>query len=128
MQQLTPDEHATPPPLLVMGEEARHVEKQPHGYVFNNGSSGTMWQNTIGLVTIDQVWQLLDSCNSNNMLLSVPILQRLKYLCLSFALFKLLRCRFARYDLHTCASSQNTFDSFWSLLLGNGEPADRVFG
>ncbi|XP_066342442.1 uncharacterized protein [Miscanthus floridulus] len=123
MQQLPP------PPLLVMGEEARHVEKQPHGYVFKDDSSGTMMQNTIGLVTIDRVWQLLDSCNSsNNMLLPVPTPQRLKDLCLSFALFKLLRCRFARYELHTYASSQNTFDFFWSLLLSDGEPADRVFG
>lgn len=109
MQQLPP------PPLLVMGEEARHVEKQPSGYVFKDDSSGmssgTMMQNTIGLVTIDRVWQLLDSRNSsNNMLLPVPTPQRLKDLSLSFALFKLLRCRFARYELHTFASSQNTFD------------------
>jgi len=90
MQQLILDEDATPPPLLVMGEEARHVEMQPHGFVFNDGSSRTMLQNTIGLVTIDRVWQLLDSPNINNMLLPVPTPQRLKDLCMSFALFKLL--------------------------------------
>ncbi|CAM0150433.1 unnamed protein product [Urochloa decumbens] len=43
-----------PPRLLVMGEEKRHVEKQPLGYVFKDDSWTTSHNN--GLVTIDRVW------------------------------------------------------------------------
>ncbi|XP_022679510.1 uncharacterized protein LOC101784241 isoform X3 [Setaria italica] len=45
-----------PPPLLVMGEEKRHVEKQPLGYVFKDDSWTTSHNN--GLVTIDRVWRM----------------------------------------------------------------------
>ncbi|CAM0150432.1 unnamed protein product [Urochloa decumbens] len=44
-----------PPRLLVMGEEKRHVEKQPLGYVFKDDSWTTSHNN--GLVTIDRVWR-----------------------------------------------------------------------
>uniref|UniRef100_K4A041 DUF4220 domain-containing protein n=1 Tax=Setaria italica TaxID=4555 RepID=K4A041_SETIT len=63
-----------PPPLLVMGEEKRHVEKQPLGYVFKDDSWTTSHNN--GLVTIDRVWRMDN----------------------------LLRCRFARYKVRTAAS------------------------
>ncbi|CAD6268482.1 unnamed protein product [Miscanthus lutarioriparius] len=109
------DAHA-PPPLLVMGEEKRRMDKHPHGYMFKN----PVLQQSIGLVTIDRVWQ------SDGKLL-VPIPQRLKDLCLSFALFKLLRCRFARYEHHNIGSG-DTIDFFWSFLLKDGEfDSDSVF-
>ncbi|CAN6202960.1 unnamed protein product [Urochloa humidicola] len=106
-----------PPPLLVMGEEGLQVEKQPHGYVCRDVSGTTLINNT-GLVTFDKVWQLDDR---------FPISRpQLKDICLSFALFKLLRCRFARYELAN-AGSIKTLNFFWSLLLKEGEHA-RVFG
>ncbi|CAO1948844.1 unnamed protein product [Urochloa humidicola] len=107
-------EDSLPPPLLVMGEDSRKVEKQPWGYVFSD-----LWTpaiDSIGLVTLDTVWQL------DKMLpTSTP---RPNDLCLSFALFKMLRCRFARYDLTNVSSRGLNF--FWNLLLKDGEH-DRVF-
>ncbi|CAL5091571.1 unnamed protein product [Urochloa decumbens] len=77
-----------PPRVLVMGEEKRHVEK-PLGYMLKDDSWTTLHKN--GLVTIDRVWRLGD------MLPTSELLKPRKDLCLSFALFKLLRCRFAGY-------------------------------
>ncbi|TVU49127.1 hypothetical protein EJB05_00421, partial [Eragrostis curvula] len=102
-----------PPPLLVMGEEGRKVEKQPHGYVFkDNDDSRT-------LVTMDRIWQL------DNSLLPMSSTTEPKDLCLSFALFKLLRCRFARCEVSNVGSVA-TLNFFWSLLLEDGEHT-RVF-
>ena len=106
-------EDELPPALLVMGEDSRKVEKQPWGYVFSE-----IWTPAIdstGLVTLDRVWQL------DKMLPTSSTPSRPKDLCLSFALFKLLRCRFARYDLANVG-----LKFFWSLLLKDGEH-DRVF-
>ncbi|KAJ1255297.1 hypothetical protein BS78_K267400 [Paspalum vaginatum] len=117
-------EHDAPPPLLVMGEETRQVEKQHQGYVFKHASSSSL--GAIGLVTIDRVWRQL---GSNSMLLPALATQRLKDVCLSFALFKLLRCRFARYELAAYSGSEyNTSNFFWSLLLKDDCEPDRVFG
>ncbi|RLM85970.1 hypothetical protein C2845_PM04G05270 [Panicum miliaceum] len=110
------EEAPLPPPLLVMGEDSAQVEKQREGYVFSN-ESGTAGIENIGLVTLDRVWQM-----DNVLPISTP---RLKDLCLSFALFKLLRCRFAKYKT-TNAGSPKMLNFFWSLLLQNGEH-DRVF-
>lgn len=81
--------HVPPPPLMVMGEEVIQVEKQPQGYVVKDVKN---------MVTVDRVWRLDDT------LLAVPRLLLLKDLCLSFALFKLLRCRFTRYKLGNAGS------------------------
>ncbi|CAO1948841.1 unnamed protein product [Urochloa humidicola] len=115
-EPLAGDVDAPPPPLLVMGEEGMQVEKQPHGYVCRD-VSGTTLINTIGLVTVDRVWYLNDI-----LAISRP---ELKDICLSFALFKLLRCRFARYKL-AYSGSIKTQNFFWRLLLKEGEHA-RVF-
>ncbi|RLM86604.1 hypothetical protein C2845_PM04G02250 [Panicum miliaceum] len=114
--ELTVAEDA-PPPLLVMGEEKRHVEKQPLGYVFKDDSWTTSHNN--GLVTIDRVWRL------DNML-PTSTLKPQKNLCFSFALFKLLRCRFARYKVTNNAGSKDALSFFWSLLLKDDQH-DRVF-
>jgi hypothetical protein len=98
-------------PLLVMGEDSRQVKKQPWGYVFSD--TWTMAIDRIGLVTLDRVWKL-DSVAPTS-----------KDLCLSFALFKLLRCRFARYDIANAVGSTG-HKFFWSLLLKDGEH-NRVF-
>ncbi|CAN6352482.1 unnamed protein product [Urochloa humidicola] len=108
-------EEASPPPLLLMGEDKLQVEKHPSGYAFKDDMGGLV--NSTGLVTIDMVWQM-DSMPP----ISTP---QLKDICLSYALFKLLRCRFARYKLMNCGSPR-TVTFFWSLLLTVGEH-DRVF-
>ncbi|KAF8732333.1 hypothetical protein HU200_016318 [Digitaria exilis] len=111
---LAAGEEALPPPLLVMGEDSRKVEKQPWGYVFSD--SWTPPIDSVGLVTLDTVWQLEKMLPTSK--------PRPKDLCLSFALFKLLRCRFARYDLTNVCPRGYKF--FWTLLLKDGEH-DRVF-
>ncbi|XBH65814.1 hypothetical protein VPH35_119323 [Triticum aestivum] len=77
------------------------VQEKPCGYELkwmSNRVRGDMY-NTVrgdmynkGLVTFDKVWQL------NDTLLRSKSLQ-LKELCFSFALFKLLRCRIAKYTI-----------------------------
>lgn len=106
-------ERASPPPLLVMGEEGRHVAKQPCGYAFKD-DLGARMINSTSLVTIDRVWHL-----DITFPMETPQLNR--NLCLSFALFKLLRCRFARYE-HTSTA----LDFFWNLLEDAGH--DTIFG
>ena len=96
-----------PPPLLVMGEQDSNVDMRPHGYFVN----------AIGLVTIDKVWQLNDEVFQS--------MRHLKDLCLSFSLFKLLRCRFVRYE-HANDRSVGTPNFFWNFLLGDGNH-ERVF-
>ncbi|TVU40990.1 hypothetical protein EJB05_14478, partial [Eragrostis curvula] len=114
-EPLVDEDDAPPPPLLVTGEDRRPVEKQPRGYVFS-GSIITTTDNC-GLVTLNKVWQ------SDNVLPTLT--QRKKDLCLSFALFKLLRCHFARYKFIDSGST-GSLKFFWSLLLKDGEH-DRVF-
>ncbi|CAN6222360.1 unnamed protein product [Urochloa humidicola] len=118
-EAMTGEETPPPPPLLVMREEEKQVEMQPSGYAFKDDDCGTALINNVGLVTLDRVWQLDDGM----LPISTP---HLKDLCLSFALFKLLRCRFAGYKL-TSAGSMGTVTFFRSLFLKVGEH-DRVFG
>ncbi|KAM3224380.1 hypothetical protein ACQJBY_057644 [Aegilops geniculata] len=111
------DVNVPPPPLVVTGEDKRQVEKQPepHGYMFRNNMKAHQDGN---LVTIDRVWQL------DNMFL-MPMPQRMKDICLSFALFKLLRCRFARYKLADVIT-KDTIKFVRSVLLEDGEH-ERAF-
>ncbi|KAF8690483.1 hypothetical protein HU200_040839 [Digitaria exilis] len=110
-------EEASPPQLLLMREDEQQVEQHPCGYAFKDGLGTKLVNNSTGLVTMDMVWQL-DSM--------VPIITpQLKDICLSFALFKLLRCRFARYKL-VHSGSHETIAFFRSLFLKVGEH-DRVF-
>ncbi|WVZ49753.1 hypothetical protein U9M48_001082 [Paspalum notatum var. saurae] len=116
---MTDDEDAPtcPPPLLVMGEDRRQVEMKPWGYVFIRSSSDDN-NPAAGWVTLDRIWKL-----DNNMLpttalalasASASAAPRLKDLCLSFALFKLLRGRLARYGV---VADANTARFFWRSLL-----------
>jgi len=94
-----------------MGEDGIHVENHPHGYAgFVNNDSG--------LVTFDKVWNLGNERAD---------------LCLSFALFKLLRCRFAGYKNAnvTASTSAWTPNFFWKHFLlqsREGNHHARVFG
>ncbi|XBH64990.1 hypothetical protein VPH35_118658 [Triticum aestivum] len=107
--QHTSEEDVPPPaPLVIMGEGEHKLEKQPHGYMFRENLEEVQ---QAGLVTIDRVWQL------ENLFL--------KDICLSFALFKLLRCRFARYKL-TDVIPTETNRFIRSVLLKDGEH-ERAF-
>ncbi|XBJ27752.1 hypothetical protein VPH35_004963 [Triticum aestivum] len=101
-----------PPPLIVMREGNVLVENQPHGYSLTRMSNN-------GIVTIDQVWKLDDT------VLPRPTEQH-KDLCLSFALFKLLRCRFARYTISEDASMK--VSNFIRHLLLTDSDDERVLG
>jgi hypothetical protein len=109
------DLNVPPPPLVVIGEDDWQVEKRPHGYMFRSNLEALQQG---GMVTIDKVWQLDD-------MLLMPMTQ-LKDMCLSFALFKLLRCRFARYKLNEKVISAETVKFVRSVLLKEGEH-DRAF-
>ncbi|KAL6880652.1 hypothetical protein ACP4OV_012217 [Aristida adscensionis] len=101
------DDHL--PRLLVMGEHTIKVDNRPHGCIFKVDSRP--------VVTLDQVWQVLQG----------PASQQPKDLCFSFALFKLLRCRFAKYTVSEAGflKAQRFFRD--TLLQGDGyERAFRV--
>ncbi|CAN6362632.1 unnamed protein product [Urochloa humidicola] len=96
------------PPLIVMGEDKQEIEETPHGYNIKQRNSS--------LVTADMVWELA----SDKLLVSRPWL---KELCLSFALFRLLRRRFAMTHL---VESTKAFSFVLEVLLNSGSP-ERVF-
>ncbi|CAM0953755.1 unnamed protein product [Alopecurus aequalis] len=100
------DRGVPPPPLILMRENTLVVEKQPNGY-----SLAAM--NTNNLVTIEGVWLLDDA------LFPRPA-EKQKDLCLSFALFKLLRCRFARYTVRE-AGFIKASDFMRNVLLADGD-------
>lgn len=76
-----------PPPLVVRGEDDVHVAETPAGYQMQTNSGER-------LVTIDRIWRQLDASP-----LKPSLIEEQKDLCFSFALFKLLRCRFAGYSV-----------------------------
>ncbi|KAF8776344.1 hypothetical protein HU200_003571 [Digitaria exilis] len=127
MQQLQVQEASqpsdpSPPPLLVMGEQASHVKKQPHGYAFQNdlgSATASAISNIDGLMTIDRIWEY-----DEDMMLGTSGVQ-VKDICLSFSLFKLLRCRFARYNVSK-VGTMGTLSFLWSLFLKDGEHV-RIF-
>ncbi|TVU40992.1 hypothetical protein EJB05_14480, partial [Eragrostis curvula] len=127
LQQKLGDESQSPAPpaLVVMGEGNVQVEKQHQGYSFrgmaepdDKGDTGRE-KSIKKLVTLDKVWQL----NDIGMLQKSVI--RPKDLCLSFALFKLLRCRFARYTV--VEAGYMKADKFFRGTLLQGADYSRVF-
>lgn len=104
-----------PPPLIVMGEDGQLVEKHPRGYSIKQ--NGTTIVNNNDLVTIDKIWQLDDV-----LLGSVP---GIRDLCFSFALFKMLHCRFAGYTAVE-AGMMKAPNFFWNVLLEDSD-AQRLF-
>ncbi|XP_039777647.1 uncharacterized protein LOC120644975 [Panicum virgatum] len=103
MAQLT-DTAPPAPALIFMGEDKVQVEEQPHGYNFKQMPDDN-------LVTLDRVWGLDD---------------RDKDLCYAFALFKLLRCRFAKYTVSE-AGFIKTSEFFRNTLLQDDGHYGRVF-
>jgi len=116
-------EHYRPPPLIVMGEDRDEVYKGAHGFFFkrmcrNQDGSMTMSSHCSGLVTMDKVWLLDDM-----VLTSAPWLKKV---CLSFTLFKLLRCRFAGYTVAEAGFKQ--IRGFFLHKLLKEKDHERVHG
>ncbi|KAJ1264578.1 hypothetical protein BS78_08G010600 [Paspalum vaginatum] len=119
-QMLVP---AAPPALIVMGETKVHDvqgEQQPHLHGFSlqrMASSQAHANRRGGLVTLDRVWgqTALDVTH--------------KDLCFSFALFKMLRCRFAKYTVSEAGFIKaSKFFRETLLLHGDDHHHERVFG
>ncbi|KAL6609858.1 hypothetical protein ACP70R_039827 [Stipagrostis hirtigluma subsp. patula] len=118
----------TPPALVVMCEGRAILEKQPDGYsyldetpVSAQGGDGTR-RNNRALVTLDLVWQLDDRLLGP----TSKQAEQAKDLCFSFALFKLLRCRFAKYTVSEVGSMM--VDKFLRHTYLNGAEYERIFG
>ncbi|KAF8783672.1 hypothetical protein HU200_000402 [Digitaria exilis] len=98
-----------PPALIVQGEETGVVQKMSHGYT-------CIFEGTTELVTLDKIW----GSDDNDFLES-----KHKDLCFSFALFKLLRCRFAKYTVLEAGFMKAR--SFFQAILLQGDDCERVF-
>uniref|UniRef100_A0ACD6AEL8 Uncharacterized protein n=1 Tax=Avena sativa TaxID=4498 RepID=A0ACD6AEL8_AVESA len=108
----------TPPPLIVSREDTVLVEKQPHGYRMCSRGDTARINNKGGLVTIDKVWELDD--------ILLKSTTQLKDVCFSFALFKMLRCRFAKYVVRE-AGFMKAHNFLWHLLLEDSDDK-RILG
>lgn len=109
-----------PPPLIVTGDDTESVQKLPHGYSFkwiSNTSDRTRINNN-GIVTMDKVWLICDMLPSSTA-------YQLKDVFFSFALFKLLRCRFARYTIAD-AGFMKARNFLWHVLRERDD--ERVLG
>ncbi|KAM3393579.1 hypothetical protein ACQJBY_014352 [Aegilops geniculata] len=104
-----------PPLLIVSREHTMLVEKQPHGYRMCKRRIN----NIAGLVTIEKIWQLDD-------MLLKSTTPHIKDLCFSFALFKMLRCRFAKYTV-TEAGFMKAHNFLWHVLLEDSDDT-RILG
>ncbi|CAO1948843.1 unnamed protein product [Urochloa humidicola] len=113
------------PALVVMGEDNVQVERQPHGYNFKEmPDQGDMTR----LVTLDEVWRLPDIgiLPSSTARTEPRDVMKHKDLCFSFALFKMLRCRFAKYTALE-AGFMKTHRFFRNTLLQGADDYERVF-
>ncbi|EES08955.1 uncharacterized protein LOC8070211 [Sorghum bicolor] len=130
-QHRLPDEVQVPP-LIVTGESKKDVEESPLGYHVKPSSlkqqqGAEAWRKKSSrLVTLDRVWKS-DSDDDNRR----PLQPEDKDLCLSFALFKCLRRRFAGYRLAAEAGSTWAFRFVCDGLLldrsRNKDDYERVF-
>lgn len=114
--------HGQPPPLIVMGEEREQVDEQPRGFYLKrlmmmmprpSSQQEASMNKDNHLVTIDKIWQLEELEETS------------KDLCLSFALFKMLRCRFAGYTADETGYAR-AHDFIWQLLRSTSH--DRLLG
>nr|CAB3486699.1 unnamed protein product [Digitaria exilis] len=107
---------------IVMGKEKLVKKVTAYGYELNDVAS------TAGIITVGKVWELVDS---DQMLAIFDQNQRLRRLCLSFALFKLLRPKFEQHHLAVkCAGEAR--DSRYLILRclqsnGGESTAEAVF-
>ncbi|CAD6337961.1 unnamed protein product [Miscanthus lutarioriparius] len=114
---------------IVMGEEKlADIEPTADGYKLDkkasssgyDGGGGVKWirKNDSGIVTVGKVWELDDR---DKFFTSQEQIQRLKRICLSFALFKLLRRRFEHLPAVSKQEEDNSRDLLLKGLYNNGE-------
>ncbi|CAM0953225.1 unnamed protein product [Alopecurus aequalis] len=124
--ELAADQQHVPPPLIVSREDTMLVGKDPHGYrIMPSRRSSSISRSGVHhrlsttnnkrgcLVTMDNVWEL------DGMLLKSTA--QLKDVCFSFALFKMLRCRFARYSVTEADGFIRAGDFLWQMLLEDSD-------
>ncbi|PVH62952.1 hypothetical protein PAHAL_3G438100 [Panicum hallii] len=88
-QRRTPEQLLKACPYIVVGEDQLVKEATADGYDLNVDPNGVAV--VPGVVTVGDVWRLTESDSWDRD-------QRLRRLCLSFALFKLLRRRFEQHE------------------------------
>ncbi|CAL5045387.1 unnamed protein product [Urochloa decumbens] len=111
----------------VMGEEELVQEPTADGYKLNMAS--TIDANS-SIITVGKVWNLDE--NDCSLFTSSDQVQRLKRLCLSFALFKLLRRKFEHLPAVTAEEENDCRDLMLKGLLlqsssNNGGAAEELF-
>ncbi|KAF8673207.1 hypothetical protein HU200_048757 [Digitaria exilis] len=110
------DARLHPPALIVMGEDNAQVDNQPYGnrlkWIPGQGDK---------VLTLDRVWKLDDMD-----MLQSPSAQP-KYLVFSFTLFKLLRCRFAKYTISSASFTKTQKFFRYTLIKGSGAAGERAF-
>ncbi|CAM0148891.1 unnamed protein product [Urochloa decumbens] len=100
---------------IVMGEEKlADIEPTADGYKL--GKMGSPGYHSI--VTVGQVWELDDR---DKFFSSVEQIERLKRICLSFALFKLLRRRFEHLPAVTKEEARHSRNLIFNGLCSNGQ-------
>ncbi|CAL5050521.1 unnamed protein product [Urochloa decumbens] len=113
---------------IVMGEEELVQEPTADGYKLNMAS--TIDANS-SIITVGKVWNLDE--NDCSLFTSSGQVQRLKRLCLSFALFKLLRRKFEHLPTVTAEEENDCRDLILRGLLqgsssnNNGGAAEELF-
>lgn len=118
LQEAVPAAAAAVPRLIVTGERKQDIEESPQGYRIKRAALELEDEPaSSSLVTLDRV------CWLESGTLLVP---QLKDLCLSFALFKCLRRRFAGYQLAEAGSSW-AFRFVRDGLLGREGDHERIF-
>ncbi|KAI4973028.1 hypothetical protein ZWY2020_010459 [Hordeum vulgare] len=111
-QDAAPSERLKMCEYAVMGEEKLVLEPGPHGYVLDLNRA-TVDHNVI---TVGKIWQLAESHSHEVLFTPNP---RLKRLCLSFALFKLLRRRFEHLPLTTKEETDLCRDLIFEYICGD---------
>ncbi|BAF18546.1 uncharacterized protein [Oryza sativa Japonica Group] len=116
------DELMTSCKYAVMGEENLEREAGPNGYLvdLNKTVAGDDNADDAVVVTVGRVWSLAES---DQLLVSNP---KLKRLCLSYALFKLLRREFEETPLTAAEAADCRELIFRGLCNDGGAAADRA--
>ncbi|KAG2609028.1 uncharacterized protein LOC120702425 [Panicum virgatum] len=108
---------------IVMGEEKMVQEPTADGYKLDM----TTLDADRGIVTVGKVWKLDE--NSSVLFTTPDQVQRLKRLCLSFALFKLLRRKFEHLPAVTDEEAQDCRDLILKgLLRGSNGAGSGIAG
>ncbi|KAJ1257711.1 hypothetical protein BS78_10G017300 [Paspalum vaginatum] len=98
---------------IVMGENKLVKKASADGYEFHDVASND------GIITVGKVWELAES-DEHHLFALYDNNQRLKRLCLSFALFKLLRRRFEHLLAMTDEEARDCRNLILDGLYGDG--------